>query len=74
MNYGAGAIWYSFEINFDIPLEVAHEAHALLKAGFEDDKVMLICNRENMASAKTILANGGVFENFLFAFVLLLGI
>lgn len=26
------------------------------------DKVMVTCSRENIASEKTILANGGVFE------------
>lgn len=26
------------------------------------DKVMITCSRENVASEKTILANGGVFE------------
>lgn len=26
------------------------------------DKVMVTCNRDNIASEKTILANGGVFE------------
>lgn len=27
------------------------------------DKVLLTCNKENVASEKTIIANGGVFEN-----------
>lgn len=38
----------------------------LLAKNFGFDKVLCVCNEDNIASEKTIIKNGGVFDNILF--------